>query len=80
VRNVSLNGECQYLLFHTNKSGVVQNIVVSKGVKGNELNEPGGSILLLPIEIPVTDNEYELKIARNSYGDIKMYCEADLIL
>ena len=42
-------------------------------MKSIETNVP------LLLEILVTNNEYELKIARNIKGDIKMYCEADLI-
>ena len=83
VQYVTLNEGCRYLLFHTNEvideENKIQNITVNKGVKSIEINDNGYFIPLL-LEISVTNNDYELKIARNSYGDIKMYCEADLIL
>ena len=81
VQYVTLNEGCHHLLFHTTESDQehkVQNITVTKGVKSIETNDDGYTIPLL-LEIPVTNNEYELKIARNIKGDIKMYCEADLI-
>ena len=82
VQYVTLYEGCHHLLFHTseviNKENKVQNITVTKGVKSIEEDEDG-YLIPLAIEIPVTNNEYELKIARNSNGDIKMYCEADLI-
>ena len=83
VQYVTLNEGCHYLLFHTseviNEKNKVQNITVTKGVKSIKTNYDGFNIPLL-LEIPVTNNEYELKIARNIKGDIKIYCEADLIL
>jgi hypothetical protein len=81
VQYVTLNEGCHHLLFHTseliNEENKVQNITVTKGVKSIETKD--GKIVPLLLEIPVTNNEYELKIACNSNGDIKMYCEADLI-
>ena len=81
ISNISLGNGCRYLLFYPNLNlgtigddNAIKNITVTKGVNGNF-----GSNGLLTLEIPVTNNEYELKIARNSNGDIKMYCEADLI-
>jgi hypothetical protein len=77
VQYVTLNEGCHHLLFHTseviNEENKVRNITVTKGVNPLNITTP------LTIEIPVTNNEYELKIARNSSGEIKMYCEADLI-
>ena len=82
VQYVTLNEGCHHLLFHTskviNEENKVQNITVIKGIKSIETNVVGRFIPLL-LEILVTNNEYELKIARNTNGDIKMYCEADLI-
>jgi hypothetical protein len=31
------------------------------------------------INIPTLIADYEIKVAKNSAGDIKIYCEADLI-
>ena len=84
VQYVTLNEGCHHLLFYTseviNKENKVQNITVTKGVK--PIDTEGYNIYYAPLllEIPVTNNEYELKIARNIKGDIKIYCEADLIL
>lgn len=33
----------------------------------------------ITIQLEVSDNEYEWKIMKNSKGEIKQYCEADLI-
>ena len=81
ISNISLDNGCSYLLFYPNSNlgtigddNAIYNITVTKGVKGKS-----GSNGLLTLEIPVTNNEYELKIARNVNGDIKMYCEANLI-
>jgi hypothetical protein len=81
ISNISLDNECSHLLFYPNSNlgtigddNMIKNITVTKGIKG----EPS-SIGLLTLEIPVTNNEYELKIARNINGVIKMYCEASLI-
>jgi hypothetical protein len=82
VQYVILNEGCRNLLFHTseviNEENKVQNITVTQGVKSIETDD-NDRLIPLAIEIPVTNNEYELKIARNSKGDIKIYCEADLI-
>ena len=81
ITNISLGNRCRYLLFYPNSNlgtigddNMIKNITATKGVNGER-----GSNGLLTLEIPITNNEYELKIARNSNGDIKMYCEADLI-
>ena len=79
VRGITLNEECRNLLFYKNDGGGIKNITVNKGIKCTELDQPGGITILLPIEIPVSDNDYELKISKNSLGQIKIYCEADLI-
>ena len=81
ITNISLGNGCSYLLFYPNSNlgtiaddNMITNITVTKGVKGKSSSNG-----LLTLEIPVTNNEYELKIARNVNGDIKMYCEANLI-
>jgi hypothetical protein len=75
INNIILSNECSSLLFYPiDENNMIQNITVTKGVKCIE-----GQKLLL-IGIPKTDKDCELKVARNSSGDIKIYCEADLIL
>ena len=77
VSDITLNDWCSNLLLYTTGS-TIKNITVSKNVRSLDFDNDGK--LPLVIEIPVTNNEYELKIAKNSQGDIKIYCEADLIL
>ena len=81
ITNISLGNRCSYLLFYPNSNlgtigddNMINNITVIKGIKGEHSSNG-----LLTLEIPVTNNEYELKVARNINGDIKMYCEANLI-
>jgi hypothetical protein len=52
-------------------SGSVKNIKVSDNLQGTTSNYNN-------IELPV-DSLCEIKVSRNSSGDIKIYCEADLI-
>lgn len=55
------------------QTGSFCNVHVVRGVCGNndELNY---------INVAVSENAtYEIKVAKNSNGEIKIYCEADLI-
>ena len=54
---------------NTNK---LQNIIVCQGMSGTYGNNN-------IVEIPTLNNEYQIKVAKNTAGDIKVYCEADLI-
>lgn len=50
---------------------MVQNYNFIRGLKGTESS---------PLTIEVERNRnYESKVAKNSLGEIKVYCEADLI-
>ena len=51
---------------------LLKNINVNRGVCGT-----GSSYNY--ININVLNQDYEIKVAKNSAGDIKIYCEADLI-
>lgn len=53
-------------------SNKLQNINVIRGVKGT-------SSAYNFINIVDKNVDYEIKVAKNSSGDIKVYCEADLI-
>ena len=53
-------------------SNNLQNIHVVRGVSGT-------SSAYNFINIVDTNADYEIKVAKNSSGDIKIYCEADLI-
>jgi hypothetical protein len=50
----------------------IQNVHVLKGVRGTSASYNS-------IRIPYLNAEYEVKVAKNSAGEIKVYCEADLI-
>ena len=72
--NNEICSECNRIkLVPTNGStGVIQNVRMGSGVEG-----PDGSISLT-FSVP-TDANYEVKVAKNTSGEVKTYCEADLI-
>ena len=84
--NNTLSNSCHYNSFSNNCSynsitretmtnnGVLKNLVITNGVGGSS-----GSINKIIIPDNLLDIDYEIKIAKNSSGEIKMYCEADLI-
>ena len=51
----------------------LKNIHIRRGVKGTSSSN------LLRVEITNYDSDYETIVARNSKGELKIYCEADLI-
>lgn len=53
-------------------TGSLQNVTICQGVKGVKDDK-------LDIIIPVVNQDYQIKVAKNSFGDLKIYCEADLI-
>ena len=53
-------------------SGFLQNVTICQGVKGVKGEN-------LDVVIPVVNQDYQIKVAKNSFGDLKIYCEADLI-
>ena len=56
----------------TSSSYKLQNINVNRGVVGT-------SSSYNMIKIDVLNQDYEIQVAKNSKGEIKIYCEADLI-
>ena len=66
---------CQYILFKGTEtasvSAQVQNYNFAQGLKGTEA-------VYLTID-GVSNLSYESKVAKNSIGELKIYCEADLI-
>ena len=66
---------CQYILFKgtetASASAQVQNYNFAQGLKGTEE-------VYLTID-GVRNRAFETKVARNSTGELKIYCEADLI-
>ena len=67
---------CSYNTLHGedgSKTGGFCNLHVVRGVCGTNSNPNY-------INVAVSENTtYEIKVAKNSNGDIKVYCEADLI-
>ena len=66
---------CQYIVFTgaetASSSAQVQNYNFAQGLQGTESN-------YLTID-GVRNRSYETKVAKNSAGELKVYCEADLI-
>ena len=56
----------------TSSSILLKNINVNRGVSGT-------SSSYNYINIDVLNQDYEIQVAKNSNGEIKIYCEADLI-
>ena len=54
------------------QDGSVKNIDVQRYVQGSW---EGYNV----INVPYIDGSYEMKISTNSAGEVKIYCEADLI-
>ena len=67
---------CEYnsIIRETVSNTPVRNFVITNGVGGSSesINE-----IIIPDNLLYID--YEVKIAKNSSGEIKMYCEADLV-
>ena len=75
VKNCRFGEGCNYLLIHTTDG--VKNLFVSQNLCSLTVNEDD---YILPEAIEVDEyGDYELKIARNRNGEIKVYCEADLV-
>lgn len=67
---------CSYIKFtNTSSSGNVQNYRFSSGVYG-EWSNNGSKSITVNGEI---NRNYETKVAKNSSGTLKIYCEADLV-
>ena len=74
-KNNHFGDGCQYILFKgvdtASPSNQVQNYNFAQGLQGN-------ASIYLTIE-GIRNLSYEVKVAKNSKGEIKIYCEADLI-
>lgn len=71
----SFGDRCQYINLANNEtaspSNCVQNYKLAQGLQGNYSSQ---------ITITTERNRnYETKVAKNSAGEVKIYCEADLI-
>ena len=56
----------------TSSSKLLQNININRGISGKLSNYNF-------INIDTLNADYEIQVAKNSKGEIKIYCEADLI-
>lgn len=74
VMNCRFGEGCSRLLIHTTDG--VKNLFVSQNLCSLTENEDG---YILPEVIEVDEyGDYELKIARNRNGEVKVYCEAEI--
>ena len=72
---------CNNIIFwsdQTDADNKIQNLNISQGLGSTEIDDDGNSIPEV-IHLTVVSQDYEIKIARNSKGEVKIYCEADLI-
>lgn len=71
-KNIVFGGGCKSLILWcaqtTSSSKSVKNIRIAPDIVGT-----------MAIEIPVIDAQYVQTVAKNSSGEIKVYCEADLV-
>ena len=84
VQNNKFGDGCSHLLIY-NVSEVgpdesIQNLNIAQGFSSISIDTANGVFYPEVIEIDTVGQDYEIKIARNSKGDVKIYCEADLIL
>lgn len=68
-------GNSSYFNLQAPSSASTENYV--KNLKFCNVN--GTASEYVNITAPITNQDYELKIAKNSNGELKIYCEADLI-
>ena len=61
-----------------NEESSIQNLIISQGLSSTKKDDNDYFELEL-IPITVFNQDYEIKVARNSKGELKIYCEADLI-
>ena len=71
LRNNYFSNNCNNIIFYaqTEDNRCLRNLVIAKGVRDVEIN----------ISDSLLNANYEIKVAKNSAGEIKIYCEADLI-
>ena len=72
---------CNNIIFWcdpTNEDNKIQNLNISQGFGSIEIDDNGSNIPEV-LHLTTFSQDYEIKIARNSKGEVKIYCEADLI-
>ena len=61
----------------TSSSVLLKNININRGVVGTYRSN--NTVNINNININTLNQNYEIQVAKNSKGQIKIYCEADLI-
>lgn len=71
IVNNYISDRCSNIIIsgQTGGSKCIQNLVIAKGVNNEEITIPESLL----------NADYEIKVAKNSSGELKIYCEADLI-
>ena len=72
---------CNNIIFWcdpTDGDNKIQNLNISQGLGSIEIDNNGSNIPEV-LHLTTFSQDYEIKIARNSKGEVKIYCEADLI-
>ena len=83
ARNVHYGDGCDNIVLYANPDNVgtinesnsIRNINVVQGL----VSKISGGMYPTFVELTTTGQDYEIKVARNSAGDIKVFCLADLI-
>ena len=80
VRNISIGEGCGYLMIacadtSETSANYLRNIVIANGLSGTGTS----TTTSLRITIPDRNLAYETRVGKNSSGDLKIYCEADLV-
>lgn len=76
IKNIKIGNGCQNLCLYTDSAAnqILQNVDIQNNIQGVASDNP--TIIDLASHL---DKNYILKIAYNSKGELKQYCEADLI-
>ena len=84
VQNNKFGDGCSHLLiYNVGKVGPdesIQNLNIAQGFSSISIDTANGLFYPEVIEIDTVGQDYEIKIARNSKGEVRIYCEADLIV
>ena len=71
------------LIYNVGKVGPdesIQNLNIAQGFSSISIDTAHGVFYPEVIEIDTVGQDYEIKIARNSKGEVRIYCEADLVV
>ena len=83
VQNNKFGDGCHHLLIYNDgevgPDESIQNLNIAQGFSSISIDTANGVFYPEVIKIDTVGQDYEIKIARNSKGEVKIYCEADLI-